>query len=87
MYDLEIDKKALKELKKIPDSDQEKITKRINALKENPRPVGYEPLHGTLSDYYRIRFGNYQIVYEIFDKKLIVFIFKIEGRGSVYKNK
>lgn len=48
MYDLEIDKKALKELKKIPKSDQEKITKRINALKENPRPVGYEPLHGTL---------------------------------------
>jgi len=40
MYDLEIDKKALKELKKIPKSDQEKIIKKIYALKQNPKPIG-----------------------------------------------
>lgn len=87
MYDLEIDKKTLKELKKIPKSDQEKIMKKMSALQTDPRPVGYEPLHGKLSNYYRIRFGNYRIVYEVFDKKLIILIVKVEGRGSVYKKK
>ncbi len=87
MYDLEIDKKAGKELKKFPKADQEKILKKIESLQENPRPIGYEPLRGKLSNYYRVRFGNYRIVYEILDDKLFVFVVKIAGRGSVYKKK
>lgn len=87
MYNVDIDAKANKVLKKFPKTDQEKILKKIDSLKENPRPFGYEPLHGKLSNYYRIRFGDYRIIYEIFDDKLFVLVIKIAGRGHVYKKK
>jgi mRNA interferase RelE/StbE len=87
MYNIDIDKKALKELKLFPKADQEKILKKIDSLKDNPRPMGYEPLHGKLADYYRIRFGDYRIVYEIFNDKLFIVVVKIAGRGQVYKKK
>jgi mRNA interferase RelE/StbE len=86
-YEYEIDGKAAKELKKFPKSDQEKILNKIDSLKENPRPPGCEPLNGKLSDYYRVRFGNYRIVYEVFDNRLLILVVKIAGRGHVYKKK
>ena len=87
MYELEIEIKAVREVKKFPKSDQEKIIKKIESLKENPRPFGYEPLQGELSDYYRVRFGNYRIIYEICDTKLFVLVVKIATRGKVYKKR
>lgn len=87
MYQVEIGKKAIKELKGLPKFEQGKILKKIELLAENPRPAGCEPLKGELSDYCRIRFGNYRIVYEIFDEKLVVFVVKIAARGQVYKKK
>lgn len=85
MYRLEIDRKVLKELKKFPKSDLEKIFNKLEALKENPRPVGYVPVQGT--NFYRIRFGDYRIIYEIIDKKLFIGVVKIDTRGNVYKKK
>lgn len=87
MYRVEIDKKVYKEIAYFPKADQEKILNKISSLQDNPRPIGYEPLHGKLAPYYRIRFGDYRIIYEILDHKLIVVVVKIAGRGQVYKKR
>jgi mRNA interferase RelE/StbE len=72
-----------KELEKIPKKDQIKILERINKLSTNPRPIGYEKLKG--SKYYRVRQGDYRIIYEIHDKELVVWIIKVDNRKDVYR--
>lgn len=85
MYKIEIDRKVLKELRKIPKNDQQEIIHKIYTLNENPKPHGCEMLQGKFSGYYKIRFGNYRIIYEIIDSKLIVIIVKVGNRGHIYK--
>jgi mRNA interferase RelE/StbE len=52
-------------------------------LEENPRPSGYKKLKGR--DGYRIRAGNYRIIYDIFDKELIVDIITLGHRKNIYE--
>jgi mRNA interferase RelE/StbE len=52
-------------------------------LEENPRPAGYKKLKGR--DGYRIRAGNYRIIYDIFDKELIVDIITLGHRKNIYE--
>ncbi|MGH8286009.1 MAG: type II toxin-antitoxin system RelE family toxin [Steroidobacteraceae bacterium] len=65
-------------------ADRQRIVQRINALGEDPRPHGSEKLAG-YDDRYRIRQGNYRIVYLVDDKRREVTIFKIGDRKDVYK--
>jgi len=75
MYKLVIERYAEKELAKIPPPFYTKIVKAVNALAENPRPHGYKKLSGRLG--YRIRIGNYRVIYKIEDQILTVFIIEI----------
>jgi mRNA interferase RelE/StbE len=54
-----------KDLKKIPKADQKRIISKVESLAEDPFPSGDKPLQGNLSGYYRIRTGNYRIVYSV----------------------
>jgi mRNA interferase RelE/StbE len=72
-----------KELEKVPRKDQIKILKRINSLASNPRPYGYKRLINY--DGYRVRQGDYRIVYTIHDKELLVWIVKVGNRQDVYR--
>jgi mRNA interferase RelE/StbE len=54
-------------------------------LAENPRPVGCEKL--SVQEYYRIRLGNYRIIYSIEDDKLIIIVIKIGHRKDIYCKK
>ena len=83
-YKILIRKSAAKELDKIPKRDLQRITKRIKSLSKNPRPSGSEKLSG--QERYRIRQGNYRIVYSIQDKEHSVWIVKIGHRGEVYRS-
>jgi mRNA interferase RelE/StbE len=74
---------ALKELEKVPKADQIKILKHINNLAHNPRPYGYKKLVNR--DEYRIRQGDFRIVYSVHDDVLVVWILKIDRRDNVYK--
>ena len=56
---------------------------KIWTLAENPRPVGAEKLSG--EDKYRVRQGNYRILYEIVDSDLIVTVVRIGNRREVYR--
>jgi len=72
-----------KDFKTIPRKDLDRIFKRINSLVINPRPRGCEKL--TVRKYYRIRQGDYRIIYEIHDDKLIVWVVKVAHRKDIYR--
>jgi mRNA interferase RelE/StbE len=84
MYQILIDKRALKELELTPKKDTIKIVEAIDALEDNPRPSGCKKLKGEHSDIWRIRVGNYRVLYSIADKIKVVEVVKIGHRRSVY---
>jgi mRNA interferase RelE/StbE len=82
-YKILIKASAAKELKSLPKKDVQRITSKIRSLSNEPRPYGCEKL--SAQERYRIRQGNYRIVYSIEDDKLIVYVIKIDHRRKVYK--
>ena len=82
-YKIYFKKSVLKDIKSIPDKDLRRIMKRIESLSKNPRPSGHEKLSD--QDLYRIRQGNYRIVYSIKDNILTVWIIKIGHRRDIYR--
>ncbi len=83
-YKILIKSTAVKELKRLPIKDCQRITSKIQFLSTEPRPLGCEKL--SAQERYRIRQGNYRIVYSIEDDKLIVYGVKIAHRRDVYKS-
>jgi mRNA interferase RelE/StbE len=65
-------------------TDRERLVTRIQGLATNPRPYGSEKLAGH-ADRYRVRQGNFRIVYRIDDEASAVTIFKIGDRRDVYR--
>ena len=82
-YTVVLSKKAQKQLDKLSDSIAEPILKAIGSLEENPRPHGSKKLKGR--DGYRIRIGNYRVIYNIFDNELIVDIITLGHRKDIYE--
>lgn len=74
---------AKKELRKIPASHIKLLIQKIASLSQNPRPTGTQLLKGN-NRYYRIRLGDYRVVYEINDTEQIVTIIKIGHRREIY---
>ncbi len=82
-YSILFTRSAAKELERVPTKDRHRIVTRIGTLADNPRPVGAEKLSG--DDKYRIRQGDYRILYEIVDADLIVTVVRIGNRREVYR--
>ena len=83
-YELRIKKSAAKELEAVSrKTDRQRLVQQIQSLADNPRPPGCKKLSG--SNKYRIRQGNYRIVYSVEDDKLVVYVVKIGDRKDVYK--
>lgn len=72
-----------KDFSAIPKKDLQKILRRIETLGQDPRPQGHEKLTG--QERYRVRQGNYRIVYSIQDKELTVWVVKIGHRRDIYR--
>ena len=84
-YKLQIKESAAKELESLgTKKGREKIVARINALAMDPRPSGSERLAGE-ENKYRVRQGNYRIVYSIDDRNRVLLITKIGERKEVYR--
>jgi len=73
-----------KNLKDVPARDTKRILSRVEGLAEDPRPVGSEKLSG-LPDRYRVRQGDYRIIYSIEDEQLLVVVVKVGHRREVYE--
>ena len=84
-YTIEFAPRTEKQLAVIPKPIRIQVLDRIENLKKNPRPENIEPLRGNDSDLYRIRQGDYRIVYSIQDKRLLVLIVRVVHRKEVYK--
>jgi mRNA interferase RelE/StbE len=82
-YKLFIEKAVYKQLKNIPEKDYQKITASIGALANNPRPPGCKKLKGRPG--YRIREGNFRVIYEINDKILTVTVIVAGDRKEIYE--
>jgi len=82
-YRVLVKKTAADELGRIPKKELLKIIERIRSLEENPQPFSCEKL--STQERYRIRQGNYRIVYSIDDDGRAVEIFKIGHRREVYR--
>ena len=83
-YRLLIKASAAKELRAIPNKrDRQRIVKRILGLETDPRPPGSQKLSGR--ERYRIRQGQYRIVYGIEKDELVVYVVKIGHRRDVYR--
>jgi len=82
-YRVEIKKSAVKEIKKLPKQYLKHVLSKIAALAENPRPEGCIKL--TNDNKYRIRVGNYRVLYQIYDELIVVVVVKVAHRKNVYK--
>lgn len=82
-YTALLSKKAQKQLDKLSDQTAKPIIAAIAALENNPRPMGYKKLRGR--EAYRIRAGNYRVIYDIYDKELIVDIITLGHRKDIYE--
>ena len=81
-YSVEFKPSVWKDLDNIPKSDRRKILRKIQTLADDPRPHGSQKLAG--QERYRIRQGNYRIIYSIEDDRLIVVVVKVGNRRDVY---
>ncbi|HEY7556281.1 MAG TPA: type II toxin-antitoxin system RelE/ParE family toxin [Candidatus Binatia bacterium] len=84
MYEVLIERTAERDLKSLPTNIFNRIVSRIKTLSENPRPSGCHKLAGSRNDW-RIRIGDYRVVYEIDDPHKRVKIFRIRHRREVYR--
>ncbi len=82
-YRLLIKPSAVRELEDLPRQDRRRLAARMRALANDPRPSGVEKMRG--HDLYRVRQGNYRILYEIIDHDLTVTVLKIGHRREVYR--
>ncbi len=82
-YSIVFKQSVARDLRPIPTKDVQRILKRIDGLADDPRPAGAEKLSG--DEKYRIRQGNYRILYTIEDDIITVTIVKVGHRRDVYR--
>ncbi|MDE2090285.1 MAG: type II toxin-antitoxin system RelE/ParE family toxin [Gammaproteobacteria bacterium] len=83
-YRVELSRPAAKMIRDFDQKMRVRIISRLRALAENPRPDGVKKQQGEES-VYRVRERDYRILYEIFDKKLMVVVLKVGQRRDSYK--
>jgi mRNA interferase RelE/StbE len=84
-YQIEVSRPARRQLKKLDLAVRKKVSRRIDRLAEDPRPHGVVKLTDVSPSLYRVREGQYRILYTINDDKLIVLVIRIGHRSEVYR--
>ncbi len=85
MYLITVKPSARKELKKLPASIATPIARKIDSLAKNPRPEGCKKLVANKEELWRVRVGDYRILYAIDDSIKIVDIHHVGNRRDIYK--
>lgn len=81
-YKVELKPAVIKQLKKINKKDQDTILDKIYLLSDNPYPQYSKALKGR--DDRSMRAGNYRVIYDVYDNKLVVLVLKVGHRKEVY---
>ena len=84
MYQVVVERAAEKDLKRLSTQIRSRVANALRALAENPRPSGSRKLAGTKDDW-RVRVGDYRIIYEIADVIRVVRVQRIRHRREVYR--
>ncbi len=82
-FRIEITRTAEKQLKKLSSEAQKRISQAILLLAEDAYPPGCKKMHG-FDDTFRIRVGNYRIIYMVNDKTIVITVLKIGHRKEIY---
>lgn len=90
MYIIEFTNKAEKDLGKFPKQTIARILDKIDKLVDDPRPSGYKKLNNfhvpnASNDLYRIRIGDYRVIYAIEEEIITITVVKVAHRKEVYK--
>ncbi|MCK4863071.1 MAG: type II toxin-antitoxin system RelE/ParE family toxin [Dehalococcoidales bacterium] len=83
MYEVELRRNAIKSLDRLQEPERSRIISVIQGLEQNPRPRGIEKIRGT--ELWRIREGDYRLVYHIDDERKIATIVRVGHRRDVYR--
>ena len=83
-YSVELTRTAEKQLRRIAKRDRSRLLDAIEALGTKPRPQGARKLQG-YEDIYRIRVGQYRVVYEVIDDRVVVIVLKLGHRKDIYR--
>lgn len=84
-YRVEITRDALRALTKLDKPVRRRVQSAIDGLSERPRPPGVIALQG-LRGAYRLRVGNYRVVYTVEDSRLVVLVVDIGHRREIYRD-
>ena len=84
LYRIDIDRRAVKALRKTPPHVRARLTEAIDALADEPRPHGLKTLDAS-KKLYRLRVGGYRVVYQVRDRQLVVLIVRVADRKEVYR--
>lgn len=84
-YTVELAPAARRQLKKLDRPIQERLFRRMKRLETNPRPTTAVQLQGTGDTFYRVREGDYRIIYTIEDDRLVVLVVRIAHRSIAYR--
>jgi len=76
-------KPAEKQFRRLPTEVQQVLARRVSALADHPHPPDSRKLEGA-GDCYRIRQGDYRLVYAVFDDQLVVLVLRVGHRSEVY---
>ena len=84
LFNIEWKASAKKELRKIDKTEITKILKAIELLENNPYPTNHKKILGT-EHIYRIKIGNYRVIYSVENQKLIIEIIRVRHRKEAYR--
>lgn len=84
-YVVLLESRAEKELKSLPEGVFKRVDTKLQVLSLNPRPRGVAKLKGKESEGWRLRIGDYRLLYQIDDKENIIRIYRIKHRREVYR--
>jgi len=82
-YRVLIPKSVHKQINKLPSSVSVSVISKLEALQENPKPAGSLKMHG--SEGWRIRLGDYRIIYDIDDRQKLVVVRRVGHRREIYR--
>ena len=83
-YRVEFTKRAARALSELPPATQARLLGAVEKLQSNPRPPGCKALIGR-HGHYRIRVGDYRIIYEVIDEVLLIVVVAVGHRRDVYR--